>query len=63
VRFDLVLPSGPHTLVATTERGEARQELTFDLPERRWAVLDYWHEEGGPKELSWQLLDHEPAFG
>lgn len=42
-RTPLTLAPGPHTLIATSGKGEARAEATFDVPATRSVVVAFWH--------------------
>ena len=45
-RFVLRLSPGRHTLVARSTQGDATLRRSFVMSGKRWAVLDYWYDDG-----------------
>lgn len=70
IHFPLDLPSGPHEVVAESDSGATLRE-SFEVPgnEKRYAIIGYWTEDDSPDtddppvDLTWELLDQQPAFG
>jgi hypothetical protein len=59
------LTPGPHKLVATTVKGEAKIEKEFEIKdEKHWAVINYWYnpKQDGKKHFTFQIQNEQIYF-
>jgi hypothetical protein len=57
------LDPGKHVLTAESGWGQTTIERTFELPAKRWAVLDHWApEKTGARYFSFEIRKEAPVF-
>ena len=63
VEHAIPLSPGKHKLVAVSKKGDARFEKEFEVKDKHWAVLNYWHTKGcDTKGFSWHFQDSPVMF-
>lgn len=65
-KFRFALATGPHRLVASSNRGGARLEETFEINGPRWLALAYWAGDGSaaarPGQFTLRVSEQPIAF-
>jgi hypothetical protein len=56
--FEIIVPTGSHTLHVWSSSHEADLDQLIDLPGERWAVINYWNE-GTPDSETFSLALHD----
>lgn len=63
ILFDVELDPGTHTLRALGNDGETELTETIDVPDERWAVLDFWfYPEEEPERFTFSIHDRPVGF-
>lgn len=68
VQFDFGLAEGPHHIrVTTSDVADVVKEETFQMDDRKWAVVSFWYYAAGspeptPPQFSLQVMDEQPYF-
>jgi hypothetical protein len=62
VPFELSLTAGEHVLRAEAPDESTLFEVTFDLPDERWASIFFWRDPSAPGQFTWNLSDKPMAF-
>jgi hypothetical protein len=62
-KFVFALAKGPHELKVVSVKGEAALTQKFEVKDKHWAVLDYWHDPraaggaGAKKQFTFRIQD------
>ncbi len=63
ILFDVELDPGTHTLRALGNDGKTELTETIDVPDERWAVLDFWfYPEEEPERFTFSIHDRPVGF-
>lgn len=68
LRFDFGLSPGPHHIrVTTADVADVAKDETFQMDDRKWAVVNFWYYAAGspeptPPQFSLAFMDEQPYF-